>query len=165
MKKAGLKIAGIFLVLALLALLCKVYLLPLFYQPAIYRISETELKYLEESITSDPNWKTFLGWFPKSALPFTMPSYYHEGISKPLFLAERNMEIDDTYTVSLWLFAYIDTNSAKTNFLNCKLQIDYMQGHHLVASYTLNDQETQQAFTAQTRDEFIAYLLENVYPQ
>ncbi len=165
MKKAVYKTAGILLFLALIAILCTTYLIPLLYQPAIYRISNVEYKRLEQSITSDPHWQQFLQWFPKSALPFTMPSYYHEGISKPLFLAERNMAVDDTYTVSLWLFAYIQTNSEGINFLNCKLQVDYIQGRHVMASYGLNEQETQQAFTAQTRDEFITYLLENVYPQ
>ena len=165
MKPAVYKIAGLLISITVCSMFWKAYLIPLLYQPKVYNISAPEINSLEQTITSDETWQQFLAWFPHSALPFTMPAYYHEGISKALFLVERDLQNTSPYSMSVWLYAYVQTSEHGITFQCCRLRVDYLDEHNLIASYLLNEQETHDAFTSDTRESFVSHLLSTVYPQ
>jgi len=149
--------------LIIFLMLLKFFVLPLFYQKSAVAYTQSQISALEKSIKTSVQWQQFYKIFPHNVTVPSMPNYYEQGESYPVFLCVKDIYYEGDLTIDAWLFARVNAQRQSLAFEHCILRIYFKKNGAVFNAATLNKSQTEQILQAQSEKEFLDYLKSNFF--
>ncbi len=139
------------------------YVTPLLNCPRIFSYSNEQIKYLEKQIHTDDAWKNFLHIFPNARQSASLPHFFQQGVSNPVFLAMNDIPYYEGFSLDLWLVCVVSAGKRNISFQYVYLMVKIKKSGRIIASYNLTEDATYSILNHKDFPRLVTYFRDNLF--